>query len=105
MSEPHVDLNAELEAARRAVRGRNHAAAISHLANVVPHAPAHPAVTAVLDDLMSIAQDPLRLVPTGSAGYGAAAIHAYALGKVGRASEAHQILCQLAPVNPANGVI
>jgi tetratricopeptide (TPR) repeat protein len=105
MSQTQLDLNAELDAARGAVRRRSYAAAVAHLTNIVPHAPAHPAVTAVLDDLVATAPDPRRLLPSGPAGYGAAAVHAYALGKTGRADEAYQLLRQLVPANPGNGAI
>jgi tetratricopeptide (TPR) repeat protein len=105
MSQPTPDLNAELDAARKAVGRRNCAAAIAHLVNVVPHAPANPAVTAVLDDLVAAAPDPRQLVPSGPASYGAAAVHAYALGKARQAAEAYQVLRQLVPANPGNGII
>src|SRR5690242_12510145 len=105
MNQPSLDLDAELDAARRAVGRRNCAAAVAHLVNVVPHAPSHPAVTAVLDDLVAAAPDPRQLVPSGPAGYGAAAVHAYALGKAGQAGEAYQVLRQLVTANPGNGVI
>jgi tetratricopeptide (TPR) repeat protein len=100
-----MDLNAELTAAHNAVAARDHTSSVTHLANVVPHAPTHTAVLTVLDELVNTAPDPLSLVPGGPANYGLAAIHAYALGKVGRFGEAYQILRQLAQATPGNAIV
>jgi thioredoxin-like negative regulator of GroEL len=100
------DPEAELAAARVAVREGRHQAAAEHLTHVVPVAPTHPAVTAVLDDLVATAPDPLALVPGGGpVSAGAAAVHAYALGKVGRHADAYPLLCQLAQANPGGALI
>jgi tetratricopeptide (TPR) repeat protein len=100
------DLNADLQAARAAVGAGRLAEAVAHLAHVVPAYPTHPAVTAVVDELVAAAPDPLALVPLGGpVTLGAAAVHAYALGKLGRDAEAYQVLRQIAPPNPAGGLI
>jgi tetratricopeptide (TPR) repeat protein len=106
MSQPQLDLAAELAAAQAAVRARRHAAAVEHLAHLVPVVPTHPAVVAVLDDLVATAPDPLGLVKSGAAlTFGQAAVHAYALGKAGRPAEAYQLLRQLVQQNPAGDLI
>jgi tetratricopeptide (TPR) repeat protein len=105
MNQPQLDLNAELTAARTAVGARDHTNAVAHLANLVPHVPAHPVVMGVLDELVYTSPDPMQLVPDGPANYGMAAIRAYALGRSGRFGEAYQILRQLAQANPGNAII
>jgi hypothetical protein len=105
MSQSTVDPNAELRAAQAAVQQQRHPEAVPHLARIIPEYASHPAVTALLEQLVSTAPEPLALVPSGQADYGTAAVHAWALGQVGRAGEAYGILRQLAHATAGNGII
>lgn len=100
------DPNAALHAARAALDAGSPAAAVGHLVPVVEAFPAHPLVTDLLDRLVALAPDPLAFVHTsGGVGFGLAAVHAFALGKAGRAAEAYPVVRQLAQANPATGII
>src|SRR5262245_49658590 len=105
MNAPQFDPNAELRAAQAAVQERRHPAAVAHLARLLPQFPTHPLVTSLLDELVATAPDPLKLIPSGAADYGTAAVHVYALGKCGLAADAFGILRQLDFATPANGII
>lgn len=105
MNPAQFDPNAELYAAQAAIQNRQPQVAVTHLARVVPQFPLHPHVLGLLEQLVATSPNPLQLVSHGVADYGAAAIQAYVLGRVGRGSEAYAILRQLASGNPAGGII
>jgi tetratricopeptide (TPR) repeat protein len=99
------DPNAEFQAAQAAIQQGRHTDATVHLSRIIPDHASHPAIVGLLERLVTSAPDPLALVPPGPADYGTAAVHAFALGRVGRGAEAYGILRQLAPSSPANGII
>src|SRR5262245_27694348 len=105
MNAPPIDPNAELRAAQTAIQNRQHPAAVVHLARLLPEFPTHPLVTGLLDELIDTAPDPHQLIPPDGVDYGIGAVLTYLLGRLGRVTEAYNILRQLAHATPDNGII